>query len=57
MQLKILLILSFDIFQSDVSSEEERLWSLVRSNCLDFNAWTALIHETEKEVSLSSLFV
>eukprot|EP00262_Sarcandra_glabra_P008153 TRINITY_DN213_c0_g1_i7.p1 TRINITY_DN213_c0_g1~~TRINITY_DN213_c0_g1_i7.p1 ORF type:complete len:441 (+),score=89.28 TRINITY_DN213_c0_g1_i7:149-1324(+) len=31
-----------------ISSEEDRLWSIVRANCLDFNAWTALIQETEK---------
>ncbi|OVA14799.1 RNA-processing protein [Macleaya cordata] len=31
-----------------VSTEEERLWSIVRANSLDFNAWTALIEETEK---------
>ncbi|WOL10648.1 pre-mRNA-processing factor 39 isoform X1 [Canna indica] len=30
------------------SAEEERLWHIVRANCLDFNAWTALIEETEK---------
>lgn len=30
------------------SAEEERLWSMVRANCLDFNAWTALIEETER---------
>ncbi|XP_059626092.1 pre-mRNA-processing factor 39-1 [Cornus florida] len=33
---------------SALSSEEERLWSIVRANSLDFNAWTALIEETEK---------
>ncbi|GLT41307.1 hypothetical protein SLA2020_153820 [Shorea laevis] len=31
-----------------LSGEEERLWSIVRANSLDFNAWTALIEETEK---------
>ncbi|XP_004247135.1 pre-mRNA-processing factor 39-1 isoform X2 [Solanum lycopersicum] len=31
-----------------LSPEEERLWSIVRTNSLDFNAWTALIEETEK---------
>ncbi|KAI3943912.1 hypothetical protein MKW92_025835 [Papaver armeniacum] len=31
-----------------VSTAEERLWSIVKSNSLDFNAWTALIEETEK---------
>lgn len=31
-----------------LSSEAERLWSIVRANSLDFNAWTALIEETEK---------
>ncbi|KAM7268459.1 hypothetical protein ACFE04_010625 [Oxalis oulophora] len=33
---------------SVVSSEEDRLWSIVRANSLDFNAWTTLIEETEK---------
>ncbi|KAM7521754.1 hypothetical protein LguiA_011656 [Lonicera macranthoides] len=33
---------------SALSAEEERLWSIVRANSLDFNAWTALIEETEK---------
>ncbi|KAI3915646.1 hypothetical protein MKX01_015471 [Papaver californicum] len=31
-----------------VFTAEERLWSIVKSNSLDFNAWTALIEETEK---------
>ncbi|KAL6968143.1 hypothetical protein U1Q18_033946 [Sarracenia purpurea var. burkii] len=31
-----------------LSAEEERLWNIVRANSLDFNAWTALIEETEK---------
>lgn len=31
-----------------MSSEEDRLWSIVRANSLDFDAWTALIDETEK---------
>ncbi|KAK9137986.1 hypothetical protein Sjap_008580 [Stephania japonica] len=37
-------------FQGDtgLSPEEERLWSIVRTNSLDFSAWTALIEETEK---------
>lgn len=30
------------------SFEEDRLWNMVRANPLDFNAWTALIEETEK---------
>ncbi|KAJ3682409.1 hypothetical protein LUZ60_014982 [Juncus effusus] len=30
------------------SVEEERLWNLVKANCLDFNSWTALIDETER---------
>ncbi|KAI3973085.1 hypothetical protein MKX01_019743, partial [Papaver californicum] len=29
------------------STSEEQLWSIVKSNSLDFNAWTALIEETE----------
>ncbi|XP_019165649.1 PREDICTED: pre-mRNA-processing factor 39 [Ipomoea nil] len=33
---------------SALSAEEERLWSIVRTNSLDFGAWTALIEETEK---------
>ncbi|KAI3428912.1 uncharacterized protein J3R85_008928 [Psidium guajava] len=31
-----------------MSAEEERLWSIVRTNSLDFDAWVALIEETEK---------
>ncbi|GAB2281828.1 hypothetical protein Dimus_016392 [Dionaea muscipula] len=31
-----------------LSAEEERLWSIVRANSSDFNAWTSLIEETEK---------
>lgn len=34
------------------TSEEERLWGLVRDNAADFNAWTELIQETEKSVGL-----
>ncbi|KAJ6790836.1 pre-mRNA-processing factor 39 isoform X1 [Iris pallida] len=30
------------------SAEEDRLWSAVTANGLDFDAWTALIDETEK---------
>ncbi|KAJ6852808.1 pre-mRNA-processing factor 39 isoform X1 [Iris pallida] len=30
------------------SAEEVRLWNMVKTNCLDFNSWTALIDETEK---------
>ncbi|KAM0949377.1 putative tetratricopeptide-like helical domain superfamily [Dioscorea sansibarensis] len=37
-----------DNFDDVLSPEEERLWNLVRANCLDFNSWTALIEETEK---------
>lgn len=36
-----------------LSSEEERLWNIVKANSLDFNAWTALIEETEKAVEVS----
>ncbi|EEF35824.1 Pre-mRNA-processing protein prp39, putative [Ricinus communis] len=31
-----------------MSGEEERLWSILKANSLDFDAWTALIDETEK---------
>ncbi|KAI3682635.1 hypothetical protein L1987_82748 [Smallanthus sonchifolius] len=31
-----------------LSPEEERLWSIVNANSLEFNAWTTLIEETEK---------
>ncbi|CAI0434610.1 unnamed protein product [Linum tenue] len=30
------------------SPEEDRLWNIVKANSLDFDAWTALIDETEK---------
>ncbi|CAH2038975.1 unnamed protein product [Thlaspi arvense] len=33
---------------SILSPEEERLWNIVRANSLEFNAWTALIDETER---------
>ncbi|KDP26468.1 hypothetical protein JCGZ_17626 [Jatropha curcas] len=39
---------SVDGSVTPMSSEEERLWSIVRANSLDFDAWTALIDETEK---------
>ncbi|XP_047319841.1 pre-mRNA-processing factor 39-2-like isoform X2 [Impatiens glandulifera] len=31
-----------------LSSEEERLWNIIKTNSLEFNAWTVLIEETEK---------
>ncbi|GMH25917.1 hypothetical protein Nepgr_027760 [Nepenthes gracilis] len=31
-----------------LSAEEERLWSIVRTNSLEFSAWTSLIEETER---------
>ncbi|VVA89898.1 unnamed protein product [Arabis nemorensis] len=33
---------------SILSPEEERLWNIVRANSVEFNAWTALIEETER---------
>ncbi|BBN13071.1 pre-mRNA-processing factor 39 [Marchantia polymorpha subsp. ruderalis] len=30
------------------TTEEDRLWAVVKANSLDFNAWTLLIQETEK---------
>ncbi|KAG2255109.1 hypothetical protein Bca52824_074403 [Brassica carinata] len=33
---------------SALSPEEERLWSIVKANSSEFNAWTALIEETER---------
>lgn len=38
----------FEISLSALSAEEERLWSIVTTNSLDFDAWTALIDETER---------
>ncbi|WVZ55947.1 hypothetical protein U9M48_006544 [Paspalum notatum var. saurae] len=38
-----------------LSAEEARLWSVVTTNCLDFNAWTALIDETEKNAESNIL--
>ncbi|XP_023644666.1 pre-mRNA-processing factor 39 isoform X1 [Capsella rubella] len=37
-----------DNLGSTLSPEEERLWNIVRANSLEFNAWTALIEETER---------
>ncbi|XP_042003802.1 pre-mRNA-processing factor 39-like isoform X2 [Salvia splendens] len=34
---------------SALSAEEERLWSIVTTNSLDFDAWTTLIDETERK--------
>lgn len=31
-----------------LSAEEERLWNIVTTNSLEFDAWTALIDETER---------
>ncbi|CAN8295709.1 unnamed protein product [Cochlearia groenlandica] len=31
-----------------LSPEEERLWIIVKANSVEFNAWTALIEETER---------
>lgn len=36
-----------------VSAEEERLWNVVGANSLDFDAWVALIDETEKVAQVS----
>ena len=35
-----------------LSAEEARLWTVVTANSLDFNAWTALIEETEKNAEV-----
>uniref|UniRef100_A0A6N2L8V3 Pre-mRNA-processing factor 39 n=1 Tax=Salix viminalis TaxID=40686 RepID=A0A6N2L8V3_SALVM len=32
----------------EISAEEDRLWSIVKANSLDFDAWIALLDETEK---------
>ncbi|KAJ6680787.1 PRE-MRNA PROCESSING PROTEIN PRP39-RELATED [Salix purpurea] len=32
----------------EMSAEEDRLWSIVKANSLDFDAWIALLDETEK---------
>ncbi|MQL81326.1 hypothetical protein Taro_013792, partial [Colocasia esculenta] len=41
--------------ESGISAEEDRLWSIVRANSLDFNAWTALIQESEKENNIQKV--
>lgn len=33
--------------------EEEKLWNIAKAHSLDFNAWTALIEETEKVADTS----
>ncbi|KAG8491208.1 hypothetical protein CXB51_014353 [Gossypium anomalum] len=38
-----------------MSAEKERLWSILRANSLDFNAWTSLIEETEKVAEVMNL--
>eukprot|EP00246_Nothoceros_aenigmaticus_P007867 TRINITY_DN2206_c0_g2_i2.p1 TRINITY_DN2206_c0_g2~~TRINITY_DN2206_c0_g2_i2.p1 ORF type:complete len:724 (+),score=173.25 TRINITY_DN2206_c0_g2_i2:90-2261(+) len=37
---------------TDEIPEEERLWGVVKANPADFNAWIALIQETEKLVNI-----
>ncbi|XP_010556865.1 PREDICTED: pre-mRNA-processing factor 39-like [Tarenaya hassleriana] len=37
-----------DASGSALSPEEERLWNIARVNSQEFNAWTALVDETEK---------
>ncbi|KZV32223.1 pre-mRNA-processing factor 39-like [Dorcoceras hygrometricum] len=34
--------------RSERSEEEDRLWSIVTTNSMDFNAWTSLVEETER---------
>ncbi|CAH1442183.1 unnamed protein product [Lactuca virosa] len=43
----LILGLTFEI-NATLSPEEDRLWNMVKAYSLDFNAWTALIEETEK---------
>ncbi|KAF8717970.1 hypothetical protein HU200_025435 [Digitaria exilis] len=38
-----------------LSAEEARLWGVVTTNSLDFNAWTALIDETERNAESNIL--
>ncbi|KAJ7296353.1 hypothetical protein O6H91_Y128900 [Diphasiastrum complanatum] len=40
---------------SGSTSEEERLWGMVKANSADFNAWTLLIQETEKLENISKI--
>jgi hypothetical protein len=40
-----------------LSAEEARLWNIVTANCLDFNAWTALIDETERNFEVRFVLV
>lgn len=44
-------LLSVALLSTAPTSEEERLWALVKDNAADFNSWTELIQETEKSVS------
>lgn len=48
---KVVQTLRFCFILAALTAEEERLWSVVKENAADFNAWTALITETEKLVS------
>jgi hypothetical protein len=53
--LKFILLCIF-VESAVYSVEEERLWNLVRANCLDFNSWTALIEETERVAAVPLFF-
>ncbi|XP_022874562.1 pre-mRNA-processing factor 39-like isoform X2 [Olea europaea var. sylvestris] len=49
------LIESAAFHQPVDDSEEQRLWSIVTANSLDFNAWTSLVEETERVSEASIL--
>jgi hypothetical protein len=53
----IVLANSLFLFAAVLSAEEARLWNAVTANCLDFNAWTALIDETEKTAEVMFLLL
>ncbi|KAL6582895.1 hypothetical protein OROMI_004973 [Orobanche minor] len=40
-----------------LSAKEERLWSIVTTDSLDFDAWTDLIDETESTVEVLAISV
>ncbi|KAL6582904.1 hypothetical protein OROMI_004982 [Orobanche minor] len=43
---------SYDASADALSAKEERLWSIVTTDSLDFDAWTDLIDETESTVEV-----
>ncbi|AQK99942.1 hypothetical protein ZEAMMB73_Zm00001d012608 [Zea mays] len=45
-------ILARDVLFHLEQAEKARLWSVATMNCLDFDAWTTVVEETDKNAEL-----